>query len=179
MEPYDTIDWSSARKRVAQTDSLVPRSFSLNAAYVLARWTTESSLFPSLARRALREAYDQIRMEDENTDYYDLISLSNVLNMVCSAHVEGNESDAVQKHLTSLNEFLWMGPDGMEMTATNGTQVWDTVFVANALIESGMADLPENRESVVRILDFLDKEQMCEDTRHYPKDNRQPTNGGW
>ncbi len=167
------------RNHIAKIDNLVPHSLFLDSLYYLASCTIETCPFPPLNRRALDAMYEQITMEDENTDGYDLISVSNLLQMLCRAHAEGNDSEAVQRHIVTLKEFIWMGPDGMQVTVTNGCQVWDTAFIAHALIESGLAEREENHEAIVKILKFLDGEQMNENPLHYPKDFRQPTKGGW
>jgi lanosterol synthase len=179
VQRYETIDWPSQRNHIAEVDNLVPHTHFLDAIYYMVSCTIESCPFPPLTKRALNAAYDLIVMEDENTDYFDLISVSKLLQMLSRAHAEGTDSEPVRRHLDTVKEFIWMGSDGMQFTATNGCQVWDTAFISFALIESGLSELPENRDSVCRLLGFLDREQMTENTIHYPKDYRHPTKGGW
>ncbi|THH04052.1 hypothetical protein EW146_g10277 [Bondarzewia mesenterica] len=179
VQPYDSIHWPSQRNQIAEPDYLVPHTTFLDSLYMILDFTLESCQFPPLTRRALNATYEQIVMEDENTDYFDLISVSNFLQTICRLHAEGPESAAVQRHLATIKEFIWMGPDGMQVTATNGCQVWDIALISHALVESGLSELPDNQESVRRLLGFLDREQMTENTMHYPKDYRQPTKGGW
>ena len=35
---------------------------------------------------------------------------------------------------------MWQGRDGFKMNGTNGSQLWDTAFMVQALVESGQKD---------------------------------------
>ena len=141
--------------------------------------TIEKFPIPPINRRALDKMYEQVVFEDENTDYFDLISVSNLLQMLCRAHSEGQNCEAVKKHLVTLKEFIWMGPDGMQFTVTNGCQVWDTAFIVLGLIDSSLSEVEENQESLLRVLHWLDEVQITENPRYWPADCRQATKGAW
>jgi lanosterol synthase len=166
VEPYDSIDWPSKRNHIAAVDYLVPHSYFLDACYMMMGLTIEKFPIPPINRRALDKMYEQVVFEDENTDYFDLTSVSNLLQMLCRAHREGQNCEAVKKHLITLKEFIWMGPDGMQFTVTNGCQVWDTAFIVLGLIDSGLSEVEENQESLLRVLHWLDEEQITENTRY-------------
>ena len=63
-----------------------------------------------------------------------------MINMLCIWIKKGPDSDEYAKHVARLPDYLWMGRDGMKMNGTNGSQLWDTSFMVQALIESGMKD---------------------------------------
>lgn len=118
-------------------------------------------------------------MEDENTAYQDIAPVSKMMQMVCRAHAEGPESDAVRQHALTRADFMWVGPEGMRVCGTNGSQLWDTAFMAQALVETGLADIEENKESTLKILDWLDKAQITENPPHHHTAYRQATKGAW
>lgn len=35
-----------------------------------------------------------------------------------------------------IDDYLWMGRDGMKMQGTNGSQLWDLAFAVQGLIEN-------------------------------------------
>lgn len=137
--------------------------------------TLEACPFPPLQRAALKRAYELICKEDENTEYQDIAPVNKMMQMICRFHAEGPESDAVRRHVEKLADFMWLGQEGMMVTGTNGSQVWDAGFIAQALVETGIADIDENRESAMRMLDWLDKAQMTDNPKH--PQYRHPTKG--
>lgn len=52
-----------------------------------------------------------------------------------------------------------MGADGFRSNGTNGSQVWDTSFAVQALIESGAVEHPEFHETLKKAHEFLDISQ--------------------
>lgn len=52
--------------------------------------------------------------------------------------VDGPKSQTFQNHLDRIPDFMWMSGEGMMMNGTNGSQLWDTAFTVQALIESGI-----------------------------------------
>ena len=55
--------------------------------------------------------------------------------MLVRWHREGGDSKAVKMHRDRIQDYLWLGLDGMKMTGTNGSQLWDTAFAVQALLE--------------------------------------------
>ena len=62
---------------------------------------------------------------------------------------------------------------------TNGSQLWDIAFITQALVETGLGDDPDNRESMLKALDWLDKCQIRENPKHYESAYRHRTKGAW
>jgi lanosterol synthase len=36
-----------------------------------------------------------------------------------------------------IKDFMWMSEEGMMMNGTNGSQLWDTAFIVQAMAEGG------------------------------------------
>lgn len=64
-------------------------------------------------------------------------------------HYWGKDSDRLKKHFDRFYDYLWLAEDGMKMQVFftyvlfntqgyNGSQLWDTAFALQAIIESGM-----------------------------------------
>jgi lanosterol synthase len=118
-------------------------------------------------------------MEDENTGYQTIGPVSKMFNMVCRWHREGPESDAFQQHCAKIDDFLWMSDEGLMMTGTNGSQLWDAAFISQALVETGLGEEEANKTAVKGVLDWLDKCQIRENPKHYDSAYRHASKGAW
>ena len=58
--------------------------------------------------------------------------------MLCVWLHDGPDSPSFRRHVERLPDYIWMGRDGAKMNGTNGSQLWDTSFMVQALIESEM-----------------------------------------
>ena len=137
------------------------------------------SSYVPLRKIALDEVYRLISCEDENTGYQDVGPVSKAFNLLCRFVREGPDSPAFKAHLTRVDNCLWLGKLGMMMTGTDGTQLWDLGFFAQAVVETGLAEEDENKECVLGMLDWLDKAQMRENPKHYESMHRHRTKGAW
>ena len=102
-----------------------------------------------------------------------------MFNLVARAHAEGPDSDAWKMHAIRRQDFMWIGEEGMMMCGTNGSQLWDTGFIAQALVETGLAELEENKAGLIRALEWFDESQMREDPMHFEVLYRHSTKGAW
>jgi lanosterol synthase len=177
-EDYYSIDWPAQRNNVNKADEYAPHTRLLDTLN-LALSTYESCAFPPLRRAALARAYELIVMEDENTSYQTLAPVSKMFNLMARVCAEGRESAAWKLHAAKRADFMWMGAEGMMMCGTNGSQLWDTGFITQALVETGLAREPENRESLVNALEWLDQAQIRSNPKHYEKAYRHMTKGAW
>lgn len=123
--------------------------------------------------------YDQVVKEDENTGYQDLGPVNKMMNLIVRHHADGPDSFAFREHVKRQQDFLWLGPEGMMMCGTNGSQLWDIAFICQALAETGLGDLPENKESMMAALHWLERTQMQENLPHCESAYRQNTKGAW
>ncbi|KAJ7575413.1 terpene synthase [Mycena floridula] len=178
-EKYDQIYWPSVRNNISAADLYVPHSLFLDAVNAFLSVTLESCPFPPLSRRALDRAYELICMEDENTEYLDLAPVSKMMHMICRFHAEGPDSQAVKQHALTRADAMWLGPDGMRVTGTNGSQLWDTVFAAQAIVETGIIERDGNHEYGRKMLQFIDEAQIRENPKYHHEGYRQATKGAW
>ncbi|KAJ9116371.1 hypothetical protein QFC22_004812 [Naganishia vaughanmartiniae] len=177
-EPYQNIDFSRHRNNVHPCDVFYPR-------HPVGKLLNEVALVcenfvPSLFRRkALDSTYKLVVYEDENTQYQSIAPVSKMLNMVCRFAAEGPDSDAFKQHLAKIDDFLWMSEEGLMMTGTNGSQLWDLAFISQAVVESGLAEVEANKESCSRALDWLDKAQIRNDPKWFKEAYRHRSKGAW
>ncbi|KAJ3576453.1 hypothetical protein NP233_g413 [Leucocoprinus birnbaumii] len=177
-QDYYSIYWPDQRNNVCKVDLYSPHSKIFDAlAVVLAGY--EQCIIPPLRSAAVKKAYDLIVYEDENTDYQTLGPVSKMFNLVARAHAEGPESHAYKMHEIKRQDFMWLGEDGMRMCGTNGSQLWDLGFITQALVETGLAKLDENRDSLIKALEWLDEAQIRDNPKHYRTSYRHTTKGAW
>lgn len=135
---------------------------------------------PSALRAAgVRRSYDLMIMDDENTSYQTIAPVGKMVQIVARFHAEGKESIAWKRHSETRADFMWLGPEGMRVCGTNGSQLWDTVFITQALAETRLVEDESNRKSMIKALQWLDISQMTEDPKHKETAYRHGTKGAW
>ncbi|KAF7973658.1 hypothetical protein HWV62_13902 [Athelia sp. TMB] len=177
-ENYYKIDWPAQRNNVAAEDLYSPHTKLFDMINV-AIAAYESCQIPGVRQAACKRAYELIVLEDENTSYQTLGPVSKMMNLIARAHVEGPDSEAYKQHEIKRRDFMWIGHEGMMMCGTNGSQLWDIGFITQALVESDLAEEDNNKESLVKALDWLEKCQMTENPKHYETSYRHRTKGAW
>ncbi|RXK41597.1 lanosterol synthase [Tremella mesenterica] len=184
-QPYESIDWPSQRHNVSPIDIYSPVHPILSSLHSvlgiyekLPHVPLLSSTVP-LRQIANDRAYQLLSYEDENTGYQTLGPVSKAFNMVCRFAREGNESEAMKRHLSRVGDFLWLSQDGMMMMGTNGSQLWDLAFMAQAAVETGLAGEDDNEASVLGMLDWLDKAQLQHDPKWMKEGYRHRSKGAW
>jgi lanosterol synthase len=93
--------------------------------------------------------------------------------------VDGPDSDSFKAHLERIPDFMWMSSEGMMMNGTNGSQLWDTAFAVQALVESGIAKDDSAKPYMLKALDFLDVSQIRHNMEDREKYYRQTSKGAW
>ncbi|KAI9511568.1 terpene synthase [Russula earlei] len=177
-QPYDSIDWPAQRNNISEADLHSPHSklFDLIA---LALVAYEQCTIPPLRNAGVEHAYKLITYEDENTGYQTLGPVSKMMNLVARFHAEGSESDAYKQHEEKRRDFMWLATEGMMMCGTNGSQLWDIGFITQALVETGLASDEDNKPSLIKALQWLDRCQIRENPKHFEVSNRHRTKGAW
>ncbi|OBZ83320.1 Lanosterol synthase [Choanephora cucurbitarum] len=179
-QPYDTIHWDSQRNNVASVDLYVPHSKLMDVLnYGLTYYESLASKFSWFRDYALKLTVDQIKMEDENSFYLDIGPVNKAMNWLVVFYEYGKESEAFKQHVARNQDFMWMGPEGMMMNGTNGSQLWDAAFIAQALVEARLADYPSYRENIIKTLEFIDITQIRRDPPNQKESYRQSTKGAW
>ncbi|MBU8894148.1 2,3-oxidosqualene cyclase [Corallococcus sp. M34] len=174
-EPYEAVDWKAARERVAPSDAYTPRTFWLRAVNrVLGVYERVHS--KRLRARALEESLAQMRGEDEATHFICIGPINKVLHAAVW-HLARPEGPEVQAHLARLPDYLQRSDDGVKVNGYNSSQLWDTAFAVQALVASGQAEAA--RETLARAADFLEAQQVLEDSPRAARFHRHPSRGGW
>ena len=177
-QDYYSIEWAGQGNNVCKVDLYAPHSALFDGLNVILTQYEKCSL-PPLRRAALKRVYDLIITEDDNTDFQDLGPVNKMMNFIVRWHVDGPESDAFRKHRRRRADFMWLGKEGMMMTGTNGSQLWDIAFISQAIVESGLAAEEPNRASCVKALEWLDQAQIKGNTMHFGNDYRHQSKGAW
>ncbi|TSK92907.1 Lanosterol synthase [Bagarius yarrelli] len=124
VQDYSAINWPAQRNNIAASDLYTPHSALLTALYyILNQYEAHHST--ALREKAVKELYDHIKADDRFTKCISIISKT--INMLVRWHVDGPTSAAFQEHVARIPDYLWLG--------TNGSQLWDTAFAVQALLE--------------------------------------------
>jgi lanosterol synthase len=181
-QPYETIEWRAQRSNVCPADVFKPHSGALDALYALLGVLDPLiTALPGVRAASLAFVHKLVVMEDENTACQTLGPVSKMLNQLVRFATDGPGSPVMRAHTEKRQDFMWLGAQGMMMTGTNGSQLWDIAFISQAFVESGLADDPtaEVRESLTKALGWLEQSQMTEDPIHYEEAYRHTTKGAW
>ncbi|WIA35779.1 hypothetical protein OEZ86_004168 [Tetradesmus obliquus] len=138
--PYASIDWNAARSQIAKEDLYYPHPMIQDVLWWVLYKAEAVLLGSRLRKAALAEVMTHIHYEDENTRYVDIGPVNKVINMLC-CWFEDPDSLAFKKHLPRLHDYLWVAEDGMKMQGYNGSQLWDTSFAVQAMLDSGLTDV--------------------------------------
>ncbi|CAG8678353.1 8111_t:CDS:2, partial [Racocetra fulgida] len=137
VQPFETINWSKARNNIAEIDLYAPHTKILKFCNFILNIYEKLPNFLGIRDISLQESYELIKYEDENTDFLDIAP-------------EGPDSKAFKLAKERLIDYMWyknlssLSPEGMMMSGTNGTQVWDTALTALAVIETDDAQIKKN-----------------------------------
>ncbi|KAI7848264.1 terpenoid cyclases/protein prenyltransferase alpha-alpha toroid [Circinella umbellata] len=179
-EPYDQINWNKQRNNISEADLYTPHSKLMDVANEV---LTYYELFPAklnwLRSYALKETIEQIKMEDENTFFLDIGPVNKVMNWLVVYYHYGKDSREFREHVKRNLDFLWMGPEGMMMNGTNGSQLWDCSFIIQALAEAQLADVEVYRQHMIKALEFMDVTQIKSNVPDYQRCYRQVSKGAW
>lgn len=177
-QPYESIDWPAQRNHVAPVDLYAPHTRLLDALMVVVnlyeRWHSSR-----LRAYALDEALRHIRYDDENTKCISIGPISKVINMLCRWHADGPQSAVFQQHADRVLDYLWLAADGMKMQGTNGSQLWDTAFAAQAYLDAGAGEQPEFHDALRSMYSFLDLTQIKEPVAQHKRCYRQNNKGAF
>ncbi|XP_066226065.1 lanosterol synthase isoform X1 [Saccopteryx leptura] len=178
VEDYSSIDWPAQRYNVAPDDLYTPHSWLLRVVYAILN-LYERHHSSSLRQRAIQKLYEHIAADDSFTKCISIGPISKTINMLVRWHVDGPASSVFQEHVSRIPDYLWLGLDGMKMQGTNGSQVWDTAFAIQALLEAGAHQRPEFSSCLQKAHEFLRISQVPDNPPDYQKYYRQMSKGGF
>lgn len=175
---WDAVDWPSLRTTIAPGDVYTPHSPLLRAAYrVLGAYEAQPS--EALRARALAKVIDHVHHADESTGYLTIGPVSKAIQML-AVWLDDPGSEAFRRHVDRIEDYLWDGDDGTKMQGYNGSQLWDTAFGAQALLESGLVERePALKDVLVRAHDFVDAQQIRADIPDADRYYRDRVRGTW
>ncbi|KAL2125971.1 hypothetical protein VTI74DRAFT_2053 [Chaetomium olivicolor] len=176
--PYSAIYWPAQRTNISKTDRLKPptrvQKTTFSVLNFIEAWTPTF-----IRRRALKEALFQIEAEVHNTNYLCLTPVNWASNMLALWHAHGPDSHWVLGMKDRFIDPMWMCREGFAASGTDGTAVWDTSFVAQALCSTGLQSRPENIPILTKALEFLDRSQIRQNPISIDHVHRQRSKGGW
>ncbi|KAG1143493.1 hypothetical protein G6F37_006695 [Rhizopus arrhizus] len=179
-QPYETINWDKQRNNVAEVDLYMPHTKIMDFLnYTLTYYESFAKRIPFLRDYSLKLTMDQIRWEDENTSYVDIGPVNKAMNWLVCYHHYGKDSFEFKEHVKRNPHYLWMGAEGMMMNGTDGSQLWDATFIAQACAEADLAKDPAYRENMIKTLEFIDLTQIRENPKDSDQCNRQLAKGAW
>ncbi|KAJ3137423.1 Lanosterol synthase (Oxidosqualene--lanosterol cyclase) [Physocladia obscura] len=179
LQPYETIKWSLMRNNVAKVDLFLPHTKLMDICNEIL-FLYEKSPIKFIRDRALKTTLDQIKYEDINTDYLDLGPVNKAMNMLAIWVSDGPESKSFKNHQRRIDDFLWKTSEGLLMNGTNGSQLWDLAFCVQAIVETGLAQAPEFKKSLLKAYGFLDITQIRRNTLIDPQTcHRHISKGAW
>ncbi|XP_070108744.1 lanosterol synthase isoform X4 [Equus przewalskii] len=172
VEDYASIDWPAQRNNVAPDELYTPHSWLLRVVYAFLN-LYERHHSASLRQRAIQTLYEHIVADDRFTKCISIGPISKTINMLVRWTVDGPASPAFQEHVSRICDYLWLGLDGMKMQGTNGSQVWDTAFAIQAMLEAGAQHRPEFSSCLQKAHEFLRISQIPDNPPNYQKYYRQ------
>lgn len=178
VEDFASIDWLAQRNNVAPDELYTPHSWLLHVVYALLN-LYERHHSAHLRQRAVQKLYEHIVADDRFTKSISIGPISKTINMLVRWYVDGPASTAFQEHVSRIPDYLWMGLDGMKMQGTNGSQIWDTAFAIQALLEAGGHHRPEFSSCLQKAHEFLRLSQVPDNPPDYQKYYRQMRKGGF
>jgi len=176
VEPYESIDWTAQKWNCSQLDAYVRPSWFVKLVFGLLS-IYERYHWPWLRKRALQEVIENVHFEDESTKYVCIGPVNKAINMLCVWHEKGGDSLQFKAHLDRVYDYLWLAHDGLKMQGYNGSQLWDTAFSLQAIIESGLGH--EFAETMKLGHSYLDVTQVRENVPNNERYYRHISKGAW
>lgn len=177
VERYNAINWPQQRHNVYVADVYTPHSL----LYDVASWVLQIyEKFPvqALREKSLKLSYEHCKYDDVSTNYICLGPVNKVLNMLIAYIEEGAESEHYKKHVERVDDYLFMGPEGMRMSGYNGSQLWDTSFAVQAMCAAKLEN--ECPTAMAAAHHYIDVAQVQEDPPgNYEAFFRHRTKGAW
>ncbi len=176
VTPYSEINWKKARRKACEKDIFNPiHKWYRRASHIINGYEKIHS--KRWRKKALKYVEDYIDHEDIHTRYLNIGPVNQAINSICVWHNHGKDAEEFQNHVKRWKDYLWIAEDGAKMNGYNGSQLWDTAFAGQALLEADMeTDFVEMAE---KIYHFMDITQIKRDPKEHKKYWRDTTFGCW
>ncbi|CAF0846619.1 unnamed protein product [Adineta steineri] len=176
IEKYHEIDFTKHRNSISSLDLYTPQTYLLKILNIFTN-TYESVYNRQLRNKASEFLIDYIQAEDEHTNYINIGPVNKFINMLSIWYSKGRQSQQFQQHLNRVKDYLWLSEDGMKIQGYNGSQLWDTAFSIQAILETGLEHLYTNCLNSAYY--YLEISQVLEDVKDHVKYYRHISKGGW
>jgi squalene/oxidosqualene cyclase-like protein len=175
---YDKISWNDFRQTCASIDEYSPLNPVMKVAQdflaVYERFLPYLKPLQHLRNLGLQFVMDYIHAEDIQTNFIDIGPVNKALNMLAvwieeKEKLAGKDDNVMfaegfelfRRHLARVDDYIWVAEDGVKMQGYNGSQCWDTSFLAQAIAEGGMVS--EFPDCSRKIYEYLDRTQIKTD----------------
>ena len=179
--PYEKINWDAFRQTCAPIDEYSPLNPVMKVAQdflaLYEAWLPSIPFFRNARANALKFVIEYIHAEDLQTNYIDIGPVNKALNMLSVFVADGFDSDAFQRHIARVDDYIWVAEDGVKMQGYNGSQCWDTSFTVRAMVEGGLAE--QFPECARKIYSYLDRTQIASNEDNRERYFRHLSKGGW
>lgn len=175
-EDFQTIDWKLARKKVCHLDVFAPiaKTYLLLSNFINAYENIHRKRW---RKKSLQYVEDYIDHEDIQTRFVNVGPVNQALNSICVWHFHGKHSEQFKKHVDRWKDYLWIAEDGAKMAGYNGSQLWDTAFAGQALLEAGLEkDFPKMIDKIQHYIQITQIERNPLSADKFHRDN---TFGCW
>uniref|UniRef100_A0A6B2KZ30 Terpene cyclase/mutase family member n=1 Tax=Arcella intermedia TaxID=1963864 RepID=A0A6B2KZ30_9EUKA len=175
---YETIDWPAHKNNVYKADSYKPHSWLFSVAFGTLSFYEEIAN-QKLRDYALKVTLDHIRYEDTETNGICIGPVNKAMDMLVEYWASEGKSKLFKLHQDRIWDYLWLAADGMKMQGYNGSQLWDTAFSLQAMMETGMGDEPEFRKTMISGYNYIDITQVRQNNRDRETYYRHISKGAW
>jgi len=163
-------------------DRVITKQFHSPQTTLLKILNVFTNTYEHIYNRQLRDKASEflisyIEAEDEHTNYINIGPVNKFINMLSIWYSKGRQSQQFEHHLNRVNDYLWLSEDGMKLQGYNGSQLWDTAFSIQAILETGLAHL--YTDCLNSAYYYLDISQVLEDVKDHVKFYRHISKGGW
>lgn len=160
---FDKIEFNKNRNNVCGVDLYYPHTKLLNCLNDVMVFY-ENWIRPNwLLNYSNQKAYDLILKELQNTQYLGIAPVSAAFETIVLYVEQGPNGEDFKKSINRLKEAQFLGPLGLTIMGTNGSQVWDCAFFIQYFFNAGLAELPEFHDAIVNSFEFLIRSQFDDD----------------
>lgn len=173
---YHNINWKKSKQKVCKTDSYKPISGWYK---FLSKISNKYEKFhlKKFRNNALKYTMDYINHEDDYTHFIDIGPVNQAINSIAVWYKYGGDSLRFKAHQKRWKDYLWLAEDGIKMNGYNGSQLWDTAFAGQAVLEANLEyEFPESASNIYQYLDKTQIDRNGEDREKYWQDI---TIGSW
>ncbi|KAH3668404.1 hypothetical protein OGAPHI_002158 [Ogataea philodendri] len=175
LQPFEKIDFAACRNKVCGIDLYYPHTTLLNVAnWAMVKYDQWRPQF--VANWFNKFAYNLVLKELENTENLSIAPVNGAFNSI-AVFLEEGRSERFKVVVERMHEELFLGPMGLTMMGTNGSQVWDSAFAVQCFHVSEVDQFGLVKNAHDRAVSFLLRSQF--DTECVRGSYRDSRVGGW